>query len=144
MPITQLPSMFTKRLLFISITLFVVSLMLNAYRLEHAPENSGLTVFLEGATGGFLIYGIANYWIANPLLIYAWIKCTHYPLHSLVASVIASFIALAFAFIKQMPVTEAPRYDVITKLDWGYWLWLGSIVTMACGNGWLKLRSKLF
>jgi hypothetical protein len=120
--------------------LFVASLPQVGYFVEGKPYDSGGLLVLGGWAG--LLYGIYA-WLANPLLLAAWIGMAFHP--RLFAFVFAS-LSLAFA-LSFLTVTVQPAFSgvsrEITGCGLGYWLWVASIGALLVGSGIAAMLEKL-
>ncbi len=122
--------------------IFACSLPFDAYTTAWHGESSqnGFGLLLVGWLGVLMGY---FEWIANPLLLMAWICLwVRKPRHAIPFAVAACAIAFAFAFRDKILVNEAGNICRIVSLDAGYWLWissaagtLGSAIAMAFGKG---------
>lgn len=121
--------------LIISIILFLISLSQRAYCTNNdcGELGSGLAVLFSGIFGFFLC-GACMTWIANPLLLVAWITFYTAKRISLVLNSLAVMIGLSFLMFDEIIATEAGHYRKITGYALGYWLWLLSMVTLLLGN----------
>lgn len=131
---------FKIRLLLLSGFIYLLSLTQNAYCLTNSCTNSLLALIAGGLS---IAIGCACYcWFANPLLVYAWVKCYRSTGRSLLASLVATLFAFGFLWIRQLPVSEAVQYEALTSRGAGYWLWLCSCFVMLIGNLWLWLKER--
>jgi len=132
--------------------LFFTSLWLPGFGVRggEAPfglENGAMLV-LFGWLGALEGSGIA--WLANPLLIMAWITsvpawitslfpralaaCTAVLGVSFVFSAFAVIFAASFQLTTQITINSAGHTAPITHLYSGYWLWFSSMIVMLVGN----------
>jgi len=119
--------------LFISIGLFLISLTQDGYCTTSNCDSLGVGLLIMGAIGFFL--SPAGFtWLANPILFYSWRKARYDNKPSLIASLIAFILSLAFLFFKKIVADEAGNYYKIIGYQPGYWLWLMSSATMLIGN----------
>jgi hypothetical protein len=135
---------------FCSIGLFLASLILPAFSLGAgntmwSGQWSGAMVFLLG-WGGILLFGssAAFTWLANPLLLAAWImasRCSK-ELPLLVFSFAFSLLAVIFsaAFLQCDGIyfgnfhNAERQFIPLVHLHIGYWLWLSSTIVMLIGT----------
>lgn len=130
-----------KKVLLISIALFVLSLPFRCY----CTGDSCTYSFMALALGGFgmLNGGAALAWLANPLLITSWIITRKVTNASLFISLGAMLIAFSFLLFDQVLANENGGKQTITSIETGYWLWLISIVIMFFLNVVLIYRRNL-
>jgi hypothetical protein len=131
---------------FISLAFFLFSLTQVAYKTDYsdqsANEASSLLIFLIGWLGiVFIPYGIP--WLANPLLIIAWILFLRRKIGGpVILSLLASLFSASFLLLDKMPANEAPTYANITAIGLGYWLWLLSCITFFIGTTAIYFNKK--
>lgn len=110
-------------------TIFVCSLPFGAYSTTLHGESAanGFGLLLVGWLG--LPIGYFE-WIANPLLLTAWI-CLWIRRPGYAASFAAAACAIAVAFMlrDKVLINEAGDIRRIISLDTGYWLWVASTAT---------------
>jgi len=81
-----------------------------------------------------LLAGIVA-WLANPLLIAAWIAFALRSHRAALALGIAALLcALSFLAVDTVMVSEAPSFAKVTGLGLGYWLWIASMAVLAAGS----------
>jgi len=132
-----------KQVLFISITLFIVSLTQECYCTETSCIPS-LQPFIIG-WAALYIGGPILIWLANPILLMSWLTSKNSLYTSLIFSFAASVIALAFLFIKAIyNHDDAGITTTITHYKPGYWLWVASCWSMFIGNIAIVCKAKNF
>ncbi len=110
--------------LLISIILFAASLTQKSYCTTGSCSDSS-AVFIFGVFG--LLYPGVNWtWLANPLLLGAWIFIFRNPKISLLLSFISTFLAAIFLMFGEILENENGQYMQIIAYKAGYWLWLTS------------------
>lgn len=130
-----------KKLLFISIGLFVLSLPFRCY----CTGDSCTYSFMALALGGFgmLNGGAAIAWLANPLLLASWMITKKVNNASLFVSLGAMLMALSFLLFDQVVSNENGGKQSIESVRAGYWIWLLSALVMAILNVMLIYRRNL-
>lgn len=127
--------------LFASIILFAVSLTQKCYCTTGTCSDSFI-VFILGIFG--LLYPGVNWtWLANPLLLGAWIFIFRNPKISLLLSFSSTFLAAIFLMFGEILENENGQYRQIIAYKAGYWLWLASHVCMLIINVWSQRISSL-
>ncbi len=127
-----------KRIIIISsLLLFIISLSQNAIKVndfDGIKHYSSLSTFLSG---GFAFLGGAFYewliWLANPIFfvaIYLFLKDKK---KSKNLSLLAVIIGLIFTQWKEILANESGRKVPIISLEFGYWLWIASMVVFSIG-----------
>jgi hypothetical protein len=135
-------SSFSRILLILSILLFVASLFLDAFYTSQENPRSwslGFGLLVCGWLG--LFDGIVA-WLANPLLLAAWILLLlRWPrgIWPLVFAVAALALALSFLRVDDLMVDEAGGRAMVTGYGPGYWVWMSSML-VACVAALLKPR----
>lgn len=139
--------------LWISISLYVLSLFFSGFSTSGIQKNDDIGLFLV-LFGWYDVFGgNAGYtWLANPVLWGAWLVIRD-PKKSFVFGLIASTIMLLFAFSRTIksPVpcgswlesSDCPHLT-ITKLYLGYYLWIASAIVSVSGNSFriLSVQSR--
>lgn len=121
-----------KILLFTSIILFAFSLTQKAYCTTGLCSDS-VAVFIFGFFG--LAYPLATWtWLANPLLLGAWIFLLRNPKISIFLSICSTLIAASFLLFDQIIDNENGQYKQIISYQAGYWLWLASHTLILIAN----------
>ena len=129
-----------KYTLFLSLGIFLIALTQKCY-CTTAQCGDSLAAFIVGIIGVFF-GGAALTWLANPLLLFSWITVKLKPTLSLIAALLATFVALSFLFFDEIIDNEGGTYNEIIEYKLGYWLWVSSSVVMFIGQLIIKLTSK--
>jgi len=129
--------------LIISLILFLISLSQRAYCTNNdcGDLGMGLAILFSGIFGVFL-GGACFTWIANPLLLLAWITFIKYKKISFFFSLMAVTIGISFLMFDEIIVNEAGHYGKITGYELGYYLWILSMVTILIGNIYNRFIQK--
>jgi hypothetical protein len=123
--------------LIIGIGLFVFSL----FNICFCTVN-GCRTSIEGLLIGWLAMlagGAAITWLANPLLIIAWVLLAKNKKSAWLFGLTASMISISFLKFQVIIENEAGHYNPITKIGLGYWLWLSSCLTTFVGSLTIRL-----
>jgi hypothetical protein len=123
-------------ILILSISVFLISLTQPAFYTS-AQEPGGWSDSFGLVWMGWMgvLYGGAGFsWLANPLILAAWICLSKYTNASLILSGLSLFYSLLFLFYKSIITGEDGHYSLITARKAGYWLWLMSIFIFAIGT----------
>lgn len=129
---------FKKYLLLGTVILFTASLTQKAYCTASACSDS-VMVFLLGWAA--LLSGGAGFcWLANPLLIAAWVMLRRNLRSAMFLSMFAALLALSFLLFDTVLDNENGQNQTINTYRLGYWLWVGSSVIMLAGTFVLMLR----
>lgn len=124
-----------KIFLYISIGLYIISLTQKSYCTTGVCEYfSGLLSLIFGWIGIFMLHAPALPWLANPILIIAWMIFKKKPKASLILSIISFLLMLSFLFFDEIIDNEAPTTAKITSYGLGYWLWVLSSLLLVVGN----------
>ncbi len=91
---------------------------------------SGLMDLLFGWFGALFLGSAYFAWFANPFFITAIFINKKAPVLSLIFSTVGFVIALTFLKGGIVYLNEAGHKGYITQLQAGYWLWIGSMVTL--------------
>lgn len=126
---------FSRVVLILSTLLFLASLTQYAYLTEGGSNDGGdraWVLFLFGWLGT-LSTGAGISWLANPLLIIAWITFYKEKKIALPLSLGAVVMAASFLFFKTIITDEAGHEHAIISYCAGYWLWLSSCIVCFAG-----------
>jgi len=117
-------------ILVFSIMLFLSSLTKPAFYIEREDYDawSNSLILLGFGWSGALAGGAAIAWFANPLIFLSWVVLFKNIKMSVIASIIATALAISFLFFDKVITSEEPSYSKITAYKAGYWLWLSSIM----------------
>ncbi len=127
----------TSLIIAISIGLYLLSLTRECYCTGDDCADS-LLVLLTGWLG--VVFGGAGLsWLANPLILVAWISTKQQYKYAWLISVVAVLFCCSFLFFHQVMADEAGHFKTVTQIKSGYWIWLGSALTMMIGNLFLLL-----
>jgi hypothetical protein len=133
-----------KKVTYISLALFVISLACPCYDTgnEAGGWGQGATLLIMGIT--WFVYPIPyGIWLANPALLFSWKYISKKPVRSFILSIAATLLALGFLLCKELRLDESgSNFTPVTEHRVGYWLWLMSMFTMAFGNLYMELVSK--
>ena len=126
----------TKIFLSLSILLFASALTQKCYCTTGLCSDS-IAVFIFGIFG--LAYPLATWtWLANPLLLGAWIFIFRNPKISFFLSLSSTLIAASFLLFDQIIDNENGQYKQIISYRAGYWLWLCSHLCLLLINVWVR------
>lgn len=129
-----------KSFLLISILLLIASLTQKAYCTSVMCGDS-IIIFLFGIFG--LMYPMAGWtWLANPLLLGAWISIFRHPKISFYLSLFSTLIAASFLLCDQIIDNENGQYRKIISYKAGYWLWLASHACILIVNIWSRRTAR--
>jgi hypothetical protein len=120
----------------ISFIAYAVSLTQDAFCTQSSCV-FGARVLITGWAGMF-VGGVMLTWLANPLILIAWITVYKSPKISNACSIISSVLMLSFLYYKQIYNHQDEWTSDITKYGLGYYLWVVSGVTMVIGNACLQ------
>lgn len=123
----------------ISACLFGLALWLPAFYTD-GSSIAGLTcLFVGWMTVLDLDAGFT--WIANPLIFWGWVLSARAKRNGWVVALFSSLIAISFLWADSIISHEAGGTSKITKVGFGYWIWLSShLVALA---GLIVVRLKL-
>jgi hypothetical protein len=122
----------------ISIGLYVLSLLGDGYCTNNSCRSS-FELLLMGGIGMLLGGGAALAWLATPLLVVSWVLLTRNKKAAWLFGLAAVVCCLYFLRFKVVIDDEAGNYRTITKIGWGYWLWLASCATTCIGSLTLRI-----
>lgn len=128
----------------LSIGIFLLSLPQRSYCLNGLCKNE-LYGFGLVAVGWFGVFfdPLASYsWIANPLLIMAWIEMHKNQFVSFVLSLFSTALCLSFLSVRIMLTSESGEHGTVTGYQAGYWLWLSSSAFFLVGNLYTYLEAR--
>ena len=119
----------------ISIGLFATSLLCDGFYVDGASPRAWSLGFGELLVGWYAALSGVYAWLANPLLLAAWI--TFRSKSALVSSLctVAALCAMAsFLLVHRIEVSEAGNTARIAGYGAGYWLWISSGLALLAGN----------
>ena len=116
----------------ISLFIFCSSLTQICFCFDKNTCLFGISLFRDGWLG--LIFDGQISWLANPLLIISWFTFKKYPKVSFIFSVFSVFFAFSFLLVRKIIIDEGGNVHYISGINFGYWLWILSILTMLFGN----------
>ena len=128
-----------KTFLLVSIGVFIFSLTQKSFCVNNdcGEFGSGLLNVIFGWL--VLILGGANIcWLANPLLIIAWIIPYKNLQLKIILCSISNLLSFSFLFFKEIIKDEAGNYGEITGYALGYWLWFLSNLIYLLGILWIS------
>jgi hypothetical protein len=117
--------------LIISISLFVLSLCFTAYYTKNASP-LGLTPLVCGWYALALV-GSGICWMANPILMFAWILIFKQKRLAWLFALLSFLAAASFLGFDTVLVNEAGTHEPIEMFGPGYWLWLASCFAATVG-----------
>ena len=124
--------------IWLSLALYIACLFFDAYYLGVTREpNTSLNILLIGWMG-FLMGNFC--WFANMIYFAAIVLSFLREKANLIVAAAALLLALIFLFYKQIPVSEAPTYEVITGYGLGYFLWVLSMLVLLVGETLIALK----
>ncbi len=124
----------------ISIIFFVLSLTQKCFCSTTTCSDS-IMVFLLG-WAGVISGGAAITWIANPLLIAAWLTLNNKLKASMFLSMFAFLISLGFLLFDSVVDNEGGSSHRIISYKPGYWLWVMSTFCMLAGTFFLMAKTN--
>lgn len=99
--------------------------------------DNGCRTSIEALLIGWLAMltgGAAIAWLANPFLIVTWILLIKNKKSAWLFGLTACIISISFLKFNVIIENEAGHYNPITKIGFGYWLWLSSCLTTFIGS----------
>ena len=117
-------SKLTSPVLFISIALFALSLCNSCFCTQNGCRTSAEAFFLGWLA--MMADGAAIAWLANPLLILAWVLLARNKKAAWIPALAALLLCLLFLKSHVIIEDEAGNYNPILEIRVGYWLWLSS------------------
>lgn len=131
-------------LLALSCALFAACLCGEGYYLEGDKRDAYSSALGLLAVGWMGVFFHIYTWLANPLLISAWVftGLKQYEI-ALACSCLAVVLMLSFLRHKKIIVSAVPDYATIIGYGYGYWLWVGAAAVLAAGCACLTVL-KLF
>lgn len=120
------------------IFIFIISLFFNAITVSDYNMNikyNGVELFLSGFFaffGGGIFETII--WSANPLFLNSIIFSKKYPQIAILFSTLSFGLSLSFLFWKEILVSESGRTGKIIEFNFGYWIWVMSILLLNLYN----------
>jgi hypothetical protein len=125
-------SKLTMPVLILSIALFALSLCNFCFCTQNGCRTS-IEAFLIGWLA-MLADGAATAWLANPLLIIAWILLARNKKAAWILALVALLLCLSFLKFHVIIEDEAGHSNPILKVRVGYWLWLSSAAFTFLGS----------
>ncbi len=132
--------MSNRNLRLFSIALFAISLTQKCYCTTSTCGDSIIVVLIGWL--GLFSGGATLTWLANPFLVMSWILLEKNLKASMLFSVLAGLLSLAFLMFDGIVDTEAGHVREIVSYKSGYWLWLSSCWVMLVGTFWLQLKEN--
>jgi hypothetical protein len=140
------PSHTPKLIVLASLIIFAISLTNTAFTItdfDGTHKFSALNALLMGSTafigGGLLEWFV---WLANPIYFIAIIYFLQGNKNAKKISILASFLALSFAFLTKILASESGHQARISERNSGYYLWVLSIVLLTIGINYYMRASK--
>ena len=132
-----------KIILTISIIIYIISLTQEGFCTNIAGHCAkGFMYLLVGWLGVFMLHSPAMVWLANPILLFSWIRIKKKEKQSLIFSSISLITMLSFLLFDEIILNESGALSRITSYGLGYWLWVSSAFIMVLGNGFLFYKKK--
>ncbi|MGZ3923432.1 MAG: hypothetical protein ACXVBJ_06650 [Flavisolibacter sp.] len=123
--------------LIVGIGLFIFSLFNICFCTDNGCRTS-IEAFLIGWLA-MLAGGAAIAWLANPLLIIAWVLLTKNKKSAWLFSLTALLFSISFLKFQTIIENEAGDYNPIKTIGLGYWLWLSSCLATFVGSLTLRI-----
>lgn len=126
--------------LIIGLGMFFISLFTTCF-----CTNVGCKSSIEAFAFGWLalFFGQAAFaWLANPLIIIAWVLLIRDKKSAWIFGFIATISSLLFLVFPTVIENEAGTYSQITKIQLGYWLWLSSCFVTFLGSLVLRINNN--
>ncbi|WP_379964215.1 hypothetical protein [Epilithonimonas sp. UC225_85] len=131
------------------IVIFIISLFFNAIIVSDYNGSikynggelllSGFFAFLGGGIFETII------WTANPLFLNSIIFSRKYPQIAILFSILSFGLSLSFLFWNEILVSENGRMGKIIEFNFGYWIWIMSILLLNLYNIYsiiIKIKNK--
>jgi hypothetical protein len=125
-------SKFKSFILITAFGLFTISLFSPAFCTK-SETILGIFAFLFGWFN-LINGGIAFFWLANPLLIIAWILISKNRKSAWIISLMATIVSLLFMKYNFLTVSQVTQINSIVEIKQGYWFWLSSCVITFIGS----------
>jgi hypothetical protein len=124
------------QILFLSVFLFAISLTQDAISFANESQShSSLLMLVFGALailgGGFSEWLI---WLANPIYFFSLFLMYQEDKKSIFFAWISFALAFSFSFWKEILNNEAGSMAIISSLNTGYYLWVGSMLVLGIGG----------
>ena len=133
-------------IIFASLMLYILSFTQDAFVVNDMNVEkvfSSLEILAMG-TFAFLGGGLLEQliWNANPLYVLTIVFFLMDKSLAVKTGLGALVLAALFLTWNEILVAESGRTAAITSLEWGYWLWLGSIASLCIGVLWYFYRNR--
>lgn len=118
--------------------------IISLFNLCFCPEG-GCRSSIEALLIGWMAMfngGAAITWLANPLLVTAWILLLKSNRSAWFFSLISAVLSALFFEFPGIVENEAGYYSVIKSIEPGYWLWLSSSAATFIGSLMFKLQRR--
>jgi hypothetical protein len=125
-------SKLTSPVLFLSMALFALSLCNSCFCTQNGCRTSAEAFFLGWLA--MMADGAASAWLANPLLILAWVLLARNKKAAWIPALGALLLCILFLKFHVIIEDEAGHYNPILKIRIGYWLWLSSVALVFLGS----------
>jgi len=120
----------TKRLIHLSLILFIISLFLPAFTFGTSNVYEGYSALLLGPLG---VLAYCFVWFANPFLFISWVKYSNKQYDKGYSySIISLIFTLSFLLYQRLPEGSAGNHTF--TIGSGYYVWLLSIVLCLVAN----------
>ena len=123
---------------YLIILVFIISLFFNAITVS---DYNGIIKYNAGElllSGFFAFFGGGIFetiiWSANPLFLKSIIISRKYPQVAILFSTLSFGLSLSFLFWKEILVSESGRTGKIIEFNFGYWIWIMSILLLNLYN----------
>ena len=127
----------------LSLLLYLISLPLEAFYLDHKED--GIIGLLCVGIGWLGIGTGWSYisWLANPLLLASWIIPFKFPIPKITMAAASAFLALLFIVFDSVKDNSQGKLSIITGLGPDYLCWVLSPLLFLLGNViWLIVREQ--
>jgi len=136
---------FLKIVRYTTLWLFIFSLTQKSYCMEGDCGTFGggfLCLFFGWIA--LLFLGV-NYisWLANPLLIIAWLSLKQVSIVSIICSGLAIILCFSFLSVPELLRDEGGNWAPITGYHLGYWLWAASMIILFIGGLFIEIARRI-
>lgn len=121
-------------LVVVSILLYVLSMFLTPFFVANPKADIYANSFYILLSGWMAILGgglfLTIIWLANPLYLFGGFLILNKEKFGIVPVALSLLLAIYFATLDSVMDGESGATTAITKLGWGFYLWISSFVTM--------------